>query len=123
MTRCSYWYQDICPCDPDHLWNWPLSVAFVFHKHMLFLLYRSTVSYIYNDNCLIPYQYVLICNKSKLLLLLFKDFCPVYNIKHQRILEQFDCTSLIPDCPRRQYNSRSILECKLTRCFPEELYM
>ena len=32
------WYQDICPCDLDHLWNWPLSGAFVFHKHILFLL-------------------------------------------------------------------------------------
>ena len=36
MTRSSYWYQDICPCDLDHLWNWQLSGAFVFHKHILF---------------------------------------------------------------------------------------
>ena len=36
MTRSSYWYQDICPCDLDHLWNWPLLGAFVFHKHILF---------------------------------------------------------------------------------------
>ena len=21
----SYWYEDNCPCDLDHLWNWPLS--------------------------------------------------------------------------------------------------
>ena len=38
VTRSSYWYQDICPCDLDHLWNWPLSGAFVFHKHILFFL-------------------------------------------------------------------------------------
>ena len=36
MTRSSYWYQNICPCDLDHLWNLPLLVAFVFHKHILF---------------------------------------------------------------------------------------
>ena len=36
MTRSFYWYQDICPCDLDHLWNWPLSGAFVFHKRILF---------------------------------------------------------------------------------------
>ena len=35
VTRSSYWYQDICPCDLDHLWNRPLSGAFVFHKHIL----------------------------------------------------------------------------------------
>ena len=39
MTRSSYWFQDICPCDLDRLWNWPLSGAFVFQKHILFLLY------------------------------------------------------------------------------------
>ena len=37
VTRFSYWYQDICPCDLDHLWNWPLSGTFVFHKYILFL--------------------------------------------------------------------------------------
>nr|XP_022292748.1 probable serine/threonine-protein kinase roco6 [Crassostrea virginica] len=41
-----------------------------------------------------------------------EDFCPSYNIKQQRILEQFDCTSLISDCPRSQYFSRSILDYK-----------
>ena len=41
MTRSSYWYQVICPCDLDHLWTWPLSGAFVFHKHILFMLYSS----------------------------------------------------------------------------------
>ena len=32
------WYQDtlcICPCDIGHLWNWQLSRAFVFQKHIL----------------------------------------------------------------------------------------
>ena len=36
MTRSFYWYQNICPCDLGHQWNWPLSGAFVFHKHILF---------------------------------------------------------------------------------------
>ena len=36
VTRSFYWYQNICPCDLGHLWNWPLSRAFVFHKHILF---------------------------------------------------------------------------------------
>ena len=36
VTRSSYWYLDICPCDLDHLWNWPLSGAFVFHVHLVF---------------------------------------------------------------------------------------
>ena len=36
VTRSSYWYQDFCPCDLGHLWNWPLSGAYVFHKHILF---------------------------------------------------------------------------------------
>ena len=31
------WYQDICPFDLDHLWNLPLSGAFVFHKHIFFV--------------------------------------------------------------------------------------
>ena len=30
VTRFSLEYQDICPCDLGHLWNWPLSGAFVF---------------------------------------------------------------------------------------------
>ena len=34
-TRSFYLYQNICPCDLGHLWNWPLSGAFVFHKHIL----------------------------------------------------------------------------------------
>ena len=38
VTRSSYWYQDIYPCDLVHLWNWPLSGAFVFHIHILFCL-------------------------------------------------------------------------------------
>ena len=37
VTRSSYWYQDICPCDLDHLLNWPLSGAYVFPNHILFL--------------------------------------------------------------------------------------
>nr|XP_022295696.1 uncharacterized protein LOC111105620 isoform X2 [Crassostrea virginica] len=41
---------------------------------------------------------------------LAEDFCPSYNIREQRILEQFNCTSLISDCPRRQFFSRSILD-------------
>ena len=32
-----YWYQDICPCDLGHIWNWTLLGAFVFHKHILLL--------------------------------------------------------------------------------------
>ena len=36
MTRSFYWYQNICPCDLSHLWNWPLLEAFVYHKHILF---------------------------------------------------------------------------------------
>ena len=40
VTRSSYWYQDICPCDLGHLLNWPLLGAFVFHKHIL--LFRGT---------------------------------------------------------------------------------
>nr|XP_022295159.1 uncharacterized protein LOC111105268 isoform X2 [Crassostrea virginica] len=48
---------------------------------------------------------------------LAEDFCPSYNIKQQRILEQFDCTSLISDCPRSQYYSRSILN--YTGCLKE----
>ena len=35
MTRSFYWYQNICPCDLGLRWNWPLSGAFVFHKHIL----------------------------------------------------------------------------------------
>ena len=34
-----YWYQGICPCELCHLWNWPLSGAFVFHTYILFLLW------------------------------------------------------------------------------------
>ena len=35
--RFSYWYQYILMslCDFCRLWNWPLSGAFVFHKHIL----------------------------------------------------------------------------------------
>ena len=33
VTQSSYWYQNTCPCDLGLLWNWPLSGAFVFHKH------------------------------------------------------------------------------------------
>ena len=40
VTRSSYWYQDICPCDLGHLLNRPLLGAFVFHKHIL--LFRGT---------------------------------------------------------------------------------
>ena len=36
VTRSYYWYSYICPCDLGHLWNWPLSGAFVFHKNILF---------------------------------------------------------------------------------------
>ena len=36
-TRSSYWYQDICSCDLDHLVNWPFSGAFLFHTHILFI--------------------------------------------------------------------------------------
>ena len=32
-------YQDICLYDLDPLWNWPLSGAFVFHKHVLFFMH------------------------------------------------------------------------------------
>ena len=47
VTWYSYEYQDICPCDLGHLWNWPLSGAFVFHKHILFILISSfgTISF------------------------------------------------------------------------------
>nr|XP_022311437.1 uncharacterized protein LOC111116743 [Crassostrea virginica] len=44
--------------------------------------------------------------------LLNNDFCPSFNINQQRILEQFNCTSLIADCPERPYNSTSILNYK-----------
>ena len=37
VTRSFYWYQNNCPCDLGLRWNWPLSGAFVFHKHILFL--------------------------------------------------------------------------------------
>ena len=36
VTKSFCWYQNICPCDLGNLWNWPLSGAFVFHKHILF---------------------------------------------------------------------------------------
>ena len=39
MTRSFYWCQDICPCDLDHLWNWPFLGAFLFHKHILLLIF------------------------------------------------------------------------------------
>ena len=35
VTRYLYWYQSICLCDLDHIWNRPLSGAFVFYKHIL----------------------------------------------------------------------------------------
>ena len=35
LRLCEF-FQAICPC--DYLWNWPLSGAFVFLKHILFLL-------------------------------------------------------------------------------------
>ena len=41
VTRSSYWYQDICPGALGHIWNRPLSGAFVFHKHILFLIWTS----------------------------------------------------------------------------------
>ena len=49
VTRSFYWYQNICPCDLGHLWNWQLLVAFMFHKHILFVLevYSVQVSYIW----------------------------------------------------------------------------
>ena len=40
MTRSSYWYQDSFPCDLDNLWNWPLSGAFVFHKHIFHIAHE-----------------------------------------------------------------------------------
>ena len=39
MARSFYWYQDICPCDLGHLWNWPVSGAYEFHKHILLCSY------------------------------------------------------------------------------------
>ena len=35
------WYQKIGPCDLGLRWNWPLSGAFVFHKHILFSGFKS----------------------------------------------------------------------------------
>ena len=43
VTRSTYWYQNICPCDLDHLWNLTLSGAFVFHKRILFYLFLREV--------------------------------------------------------------------------------
>ena len=37
VTRSSYWYPHIFPCDLGHLWNWSSSGAYVFHKNILFL--------------------------------------------------------------------------------------
>ena len=45
-----HWYQDICPCNRDHLWNWPLSGAFVFHKRILYFLLWFD-----NSNILLPW--------------------------------------------------------------------
>ena len=42
VTRSFYWYQNICPCDLGHLWNWQLLVAFMFHKH-IFLFWKFIV--------------------------------------------------------------------------------
>ena len=41
VTRSFYWYQNICPCDLGHQWNWPLSGVFVFHKHILYMYMLS----------------------------------------------------------------------------------
>ena len=56
MTRSSYWYQDICSCDLDHLWNWPLSGAFVFHKHILFtFVLRRINMHLESNYCVITF--------------------------------------------------------------------
>ena len=37
MARSSYWFQDICPCDLGHIWNWPLSGGiFVSQTHFVY---------------------------------------------------------------------------------------
>ena len=44
VTGSFYWYQSICPCEFDHLWNWSLLRAFLFHKHILFhILHGFTI--------------------------------------------------------------------------------
>ena len=63
MTRSTYWYQDICPCDLAYLWNWPLSGAIVFHKHILFQV--SDVAH----GPLVVKEVLMICN--------WKPFCQV----------------------------------------------
>ncbi|XP_078331369.1 uncharacterized protein LOC144625147 [Crassostrea virginica] len=40
------------------------------------------------------------------------NFCPSYNLREQRILDQFNCLALFPDCPKKQYFSNTILNYK-----------
>ena len=63
MTNSSYWYQDICPCDLDHLRNWPLSGAFVFLCVLLkycFLYHEKNKTCIYT-----VIQLYLLCAMNK----------------------------------------------------------
>ena len=42
VLKLSYFtWVFLCPCDLKHLWNWPLSGASVFHKHILWLGTRT----------------------------------------------------------------------------------
>ena len=63
MTRSSYCYQDICPCDLDYLWNWSLSGEFVFPKHILLriewsLFVKPRVPFI--QGCFLPILFKLV---------------------------------------------------------------
>ena len=46
VIRSSYWYQNICPCDLSHLWNWPIGGICVSQTHLVYLWFflESTFS-------------------------------------------------------------------------------
>lgn len=53
MTRSFCWYQNICSCDIDHLWNWIMEGGFsVSQTHLVdirfgMVLFSPDVKFIY----------------------------------------------------------------------------
>ena len=66
VTGSFYWYQNICPCEFDHLWNWSLLRTFLFHKHILFhILHGFTIYMVIWWDCksfLCPGKFIIVHN-------------------------------------------------------------
>lgn len=77
------------------------NINFLIGLHGVSIMHTLSFFNIFQDD-------ILICLT---MIFLFVDFCPSYNVREQRILEQFDCITLFPtvDCPKKQFFSNTIL--------------